>query len=68
MYLEGTGAYVAARSVDLAVVLGVEVDDVDGTAAIVLDDLVLSVVSATTDDPGLLASLVVFLDTVSPEW
>jgi hypothetical protein len=33
-------AAVAARAVDLAVVLGVEVDDVDGAAAVVLDDLV----------------------------
>ena len=43
---------VAARAVDLAVVLGVEVDDVDGAAAVVLDDLVRSVVGAAADDVG----------------
>ena len=37
--------------------LGVEVDDVDGAAAVVLDDLVLGVVCATADDPSLRAGL-----------
>ena len=37
--------------------LGVEVDDVDGAAAVVLDDLVLGVIGATADDPGLRAGL-----------
>jgi hypothetical protein len=32
--------HVAARPVQLAVVVGVEVDDVDGTAAVVLDNFV----------------------------
>jgi fructose-1,6-bisphosphatase/inositol monophosphatase family enzyme len=54
-------AYVAAGAVDLAVVLGVEVDDVDLAAAVVLDNLVLGVVRATADDPRLLACLVVLL-------
>ena len=43
---------VAARAVDLAVVLGVEVDDVHGAAAVVLDDLVRGVVGAAADDVG----------------
>ena len=37
--------------------LGVEVDDVDGAAAVVLDDLVLGVIGATADDPSLRAGL-----------
>jgi len=53
------GAYVSARPVELAVVLDVEVDDVDGSAAVVLDDLVRSMVGTTTDDPSVLTSLVV---------
>lgn len=48
----GVALAVTARSVDLAVVVGVEVDDVDVTAAVVLDDLVGGVVSTTTDDVG----------------
>lgn len=51
--------YVSAGPVELAVVLNVEVDDVNGTAAVVLDNLVRTVVSTTTDDPGLGASLIV---------
>lgn len=43
---------VTARSVDLAVVVGVEVDNVDVTTAVVLDDLVGGVVSTATDDVG----------------
>lgn len=60
-------ATVAARAVELAVVLGVEVDDVDGAAAVVLDDLVRGVVGAAADDPGLLAGLVSFLRDVVRE-
>lgn len=56
---------VAARAVQLAVVLDVEVDDVHSTAAIVLDDLVRGVEGATADDPGLLTGLVVLLQEES---
>ena len=38
-------------------VLTISVDDVDGAAAVVLDDLVLGVIGATADDPGLRAGL-----------
>ena len=41
---------VAAGAVDLTVVLGVEVDNVDGAAAVVLDDLVRGMVGAAADD------------------
>lgn len=51
--------YVSARAVKLAVILNVEVDDIDGAAAVVLDDLVASVVGATAYDPRLLTGLVV---------
>lgn len=44
------GVAVAAGAVQLAVVLDVEVDDVDLAAAVVLDDLVVSVVGTTADD------------------
>jgi hypothetical protein len=43
---------VTARAVHLAVVLGIEIDDVDGAAAIVLNHFVGGVVGATTDDVG----------------
>jgi len=43
---------VTARAIHLAVVLGVEVDDVDGAAAVVLDHLVRGVVGAAADDVG----------------
>jgi predicted thioredoxin/glutaredoxin len=52
--------YISARAVKLAIVVNVEVNDVDCSAAIVLDDLVRCVVSTTTDDPGLLSGLVFF--------
>lgn len=54
-------AAVTARSVDLAVVFGVEVDNVDSTTAVMLDNLVRGMVRATTNDPRLLSLLVVFL-------
>ena len=50
---------ISAGPVELAVVLNVEVDDIDGTAAVVLDDLVRAVVSTTTDDPSLRTGLVI---------
>lgn len=52
-------AAVSTGSVELAVVLSVEVDDVDCSAAVVLDDLIGSVVRATANDPRLGASLVI---------
>lgn len=51
--------YVSTRPVELAVVLNVEVDDVNGAAAVVLDDFVRTVVRTTTNDPGLRTSLVI---------
>ena len=48
---------VAAGAVDLAVVVGVEVDDVDVTAAVVLDDLVGGLVSTAANDVGNSAAL-----------
>jgi hypothetical protein len=48
----GVALAVAARAVDFAVVLGVEVDDVDGAAAVVLDHFVGGVVGATSNDVG----------------
>lgn len=72
---------VAARPVQLAVVLGVEVDlrgvslsllhglgfayNVDGSATVVLDDLVRGVVGTTADNPALCSGLVVFLAEIS---
>jgi len=47
--------HVAARAVQLAVVVNVEVDDVDCSAAVVLNNLVGSVVGTSSNDPGLLA-------------
>lgn len=58
--MDGAGAVVlavAAGAVDLAVVLGVEVDDVDVTAAVVLDDLVVGVEGTTADDLGVAVAL-----------
>lgn len=52
--------YVSARAVELAVIVDIEVDDVHSSTSIVLDDFVGCVVGATTDDPGLLSSLVFF--------
>lgn len=51
---------VATAAVEFAKVLDVVVDDVYGAAAVVLDNLVGSVVGASADDPGLAAGLVVF--------
>ena len=48
--------YRAARAVDLAVVLGVEVVDLNTAAAVVLDDLIGGVESTTTTDNGHSAS------------
>lgn len=61
---------VAARAVDFAVVLGVEVDDVHGAAAVVLDDLVRGVVGAAADDVGGSVALEadgVFADVFEPD-
>lgn len=56
---------VTARAIDLSVVLGVEVDDVNGAAAVVLDDLIRGVVGASADDPRFLALGVTFLRIIS---
>lgn len=61
---------VAARAVDFAVVLGVEVDDVHSAAAVVLDDLVRGVVGAAADDVGGAVALEadgVFADVFEPD-
>lgn len=61
---------VAARAVDLAVVFSVEVDDVHGAAAVVLDDLVRGVVGAAADDVGGAVALEadgVFADVFEPD-
>ena len=61
---------VAARAVDLAVVLGVEVDDVHGAAAVVLDDLIRGVEGAAADDVGGAVALEtdgVFADVFEPD-
>lgn len=50
--------YVATGSVKLAIVLDIENDDVEGTAAVILDDLIRTMVSTTTNDQGLRASLI----------
>lgn len=48
----GVTLAVTARSVNLAVVVGVEVDNVDVTAAVVLDELVGALEGTTADDVG----------------
>ena len=50
--------HVTARAVQLAVVVRVEVDDVDRAAAVMLDDLIACLVSTTANDPRVFASLV----------
>ena len=66
------GTHISARAVQFAVVIDVEVDDVNGTAAVVLDDFVRSMVGSTTDDPALLASSIlldgnsIFADILKP--
>jgi hypothetical protein len=51
--------HVSTRAVELAIVFHVEVYNVDGTASIVLDNLVGSMVSTATNDPAVGAWLVV---------
>ena len=53
--------YVSARAVDLAVVLGVVIYNIHGTATIMLADRVLGMVCTTTDNPLLLGRFVSFL-------
>lgn len=74
------GTYCSARAVDLSIVLGVEVEDLeqrgldmrawecsslstnlDLSATIMLDDLVRSVVGASTDNSGHISRAVIFL-------
>jgi hypothetical protein len=64
---------VSARAIQLSVVLDVEVDDVYGSAAVVLDNLVGGVVRTTANDPGLVAGNIfldgdgVFTDILEPD-
>lgn len=48
---------VTARPVHLSVIVGVEVDDVDMTTAVMLNDFISSLVGATSDDVGCAAAL-----------
>ena len=55
LHVDSAGAVagaVTAGSVNLAVVFGIEVDNVDMSASVVLDDLVCGVESTTADDVG----------------
>lgn len=56
---------VATGAVDLAVVVGVEVDYVDRSAAVVLDDLVVGTVGTASDDEGFVAGGIFLLFRVS---
>jgi hypothetical protein len=70
--LRTENTHVSTRAVKLAIVLDVEVDNVDRAAPVVLDDLVGRMVSAATDDPAVSARLVVldaeciFADVLPP--
>jgi hypothetical protein len=57
--LRTENTHVSTRAVKLAIVLDVEVYNVDRAAPVVLDDLVRRMVSAATDDPAVGARLVV---------
>lgn len=53
--MNGTGAVVlaiTARAIDLAVVLSIEVDDVNVATSVMLDDLIRGMVGTTTNDVG----------------
>lgn len=61
---------VSTRSINLAIVLGVKVNNVHMTAAIVLDDFVFGFESATADDVGCAAALDrdgIFADIFEPD-
>jgi len=51
-------AAVSAGAIEFSICVCVEVDNVDGTATIVLDDLVGGLVGTTSDDPGVLSGSV----------
>lgn len=53
------GAHIATRSVQLSIVLDVEVDNVDSSASVMLNYLIRSGISSTSNDPRFLSSLVV---------
>jgi len=55
----GSKAHVSARAIQLAVIINVKVNNVNGSAAVVLDDLVRSMVGSTPDDPRLFAGSVI---------
>jgi len=48
--------HVSTGAVKLAVVVSIEVDDVDSSTTIVLNNLIRGVVSTTSNNPGLLTS------------
>jgi hypothetical protein len=70
--LRTENTHVSTRAVKLAIVLDVEVYNVDRAAPVVLDDLIGRMVSAATDDPAVGARLVVldaecvFADVLPP--
>ena len=73
LHVNGAGAVaraVTAGSVDLAVVLGIEVDNVDMAATVVLDDLVGGMVSTAANDVGSAVTLdgdSVLADVLEPD-
>jgi hypothetical protein len=54
-------AAVAAGTIDLAIVFSIEVDDVDSSAAVMLNDLVRSMIGSAANNPCLLAFDIIFL-------
>ena len=57
---ESREPYITARPVKFAIILSVEIDDIDGTAAVMLDDFVTRVIGTTSNDPALLTGLIIF--------
>ena len=53
--------YGSARAVHLAVVFSIEVDDLDSSASVVLDDLIRSMVSSSTNDSSHITGAILFL-------
>jgi hypothetical protein len=61
---------VAAGSVDFAVVVGIEVDDIHMAAAVMLDDLVVGAVCTSANDVGSAVTLDgdgIFADVLEPD-
>lgn len=67
------GRAVSAGAIEFAIVIGIKVDDVNCSTTIVLDNLVASLEGATTNNPRLLAGLVlldadsIFTDVLKPD-